>query len=65
MTYQTGLRGVCVLAALALTFLLESCGTPTPPSPEEQRLQHMYQMGCRAEDSTGYEHMLEYCDSRE
>jgi len=65
MAHQARLQRLSVLAALALVPVLASCGTPAPPSPEEKALQQMYQMGCRPEDATGYEHLLEYCDSRE
>ena len=60
-TRTAAFSGLTLSMGLATAALLGGCTPPPPPSPEVQALEHQYQMGCRPEDSQGYEHMLQYC----
>ncbi len=50
---------IAVMAALGGALI--GCAPPPPPSPEQERLEHQYQMGCRPEDAQGYERAMPYC----
>ena len=53
-----------ILVMTALLVLPAACDSGPPPSPAEQALEHRFEMGCRPQDSVGYEGMRPYCSDR-
>ena len=57
-------RGVRILVTAALLALTAACESGPPPSPAELQLQRRFEVGCRPQDSIGYEEVSPYCGSR-
>jgi hypothetical protein len=55
-------RAARILVMTALVALTAACESGPPPSPAEQALQRRFEMGCRPQDSVGYERARPYCD---
>ncbi len=55
---------VRILVMAALLALTAACENRPPPSPAELQLQHRFEVGCRPQDSIGYEEVSPYCGSR-
>jgi len=47
-------------AAAVLAVTLSACAA-APPSPEQVRLDHDYEVGCHPSDAQGYEPEMLYC----
>jgi hypothetical protein len=53
-----------ILVVMTLLALPAACASGPPPSPATQALEHRFEMGCRPQDSLGYEDVSPYCDGR-
>ena len=52
---------VRILMVTAMLALTAACESGPPPSPAQQALEHQFEMGCRPQDSVGYERLRPYC----
>ncbi len=52
---------VRILVMTAMLALTAACESGPPPSAAQQALEHRFEMGCRPQDSVGYERQRPYC----